>query len=991
LETLIERDGAGKPQAVVGPYGQRTVLYLNGDGYLWKVVNPACETNQYGYGTGGLLTSATDRRGYTSTLSHDGEGRVTNAVDAVGGGYTLWRGEPYHPGVVGWAPDRVGYYVEVIWPEGQTSSHGMYTLSSGVRYRDIEWPDGTRVESWGTPYSETQSFVTAEAEWTVRRTPDARFGMTAPVNQEKRVKLPSGLMWTGGEERLVGLAEGGDPLNVLWVTNTVTSNGRKAVLSYTAGDRKLKVTSPTGRQGEATLDAKGRVVAVEMPGFYPLSVTYDADGRPVTLTQGAGALARVAQFGYETNGYLRVVTNGLGERVELRSDSIGRVTNVVLADDGVIGLRYDRSEDVVGVTPPEREEHALGYSGVHLLTNYVPPLVGSATNAQRWTYNLNRQLTGVSRADGTIITNVYDPQGRLSAAAWPGERLSVSYDVQSRVSEVTASNGAIVNYGYDGFLLTNVVVGGPGVAGQLGFAYNADLWLTSLAVNGVAVPYGRDSDGLLTRAGELRLNRRADNGFLTNTVLGNVRDVRSFNGFGELAQYTASSHSTNLLDVAYAHDLLGRITSRVETIQGETKTYGYSYDVRGQLVQVTTNGTVYSQYDYDANGNRTNALVAVVARTAVHDAQDRLLTNGTTVYQWDANGTLTKRIAVGQSTAYRYDAVGHLLMVSSAATVVEYELDALGRRTGKKVNGAVQRRWLYQSFLKPAAESDGAGNVVARFVYATGVNVPDYMVKTGRTYRVVKDHLGSVRLVVDVQTGAVVQRMDYDEWGRVLQDTNPGFQPFGFAGGIYDPDTGLVRFGHRDYDPETGRWTAKDPILFRGGTVSLYTYCRNCPVSACDPTGLQTRAPTLAEQSAIQGAVDALGSFDVSARWAQTLTKRNVVIDTTTPPTEPKTGGQARGYVILPKDDSPPDKNDPNANTIYVYDYVFTEEGQPSVIYDDSTGNGTDANGLLVDVLVEEEAHLRYGGDSIHSWIEQYIRRLVIEMRREYNAKHRCR
>jgi RHS repeat-associated protein len=80
--------------------------------------------------------------------------------------------------------------------------------------------------------------------------------------------------------------------------------------------------------------------------------------------------------------------------------------------------------------------------------------------------------------------------------------------------------------------------------------------------------------------------------------------------------------------------------------------------------------------------------------------------------------------------------------------------------------------------------------------------------------------------------------MDYDEWGNVLADTNPGFQPFGFAGGLYDPDTGLIRFGARDYDPESGRWTAKDPIQFAGGAPNLYSYVRNDPVNRIDPTGL---------------------------------------------------------------------------------------------------------------------------------------------------------
>lgn len=111
------------------------------------------------------------------------------------------------------------------------------------------------------------------------------------------------------------------------------------------------------------------------------------------------------------------------------------------------------------------------------------------------------------------------------------------------------------------------------------------------------------------------------------------------------------------------------------------------------------------------------------------------------------------------------------------------------------------------------------------------------MVKGGITYRFITDQLGSVRLVVNSQSGEIAQQLRYDEFGVVLEDTNPGFQPFGFAGGLYDSDTGLVRFGARDYDPHTGRWTSKDPIRFGGGDSNLYGYVLGDPVNFIDPTG----------------------------------------------------------------------------------------------------------------------------------------------------------
>src|SRR5207237_2088435 len=94
-----------------------------------------------------------------------------------------------------------------------------------------------------------------------------------------------------------------------------------------------------------------------------------------------------------------------------------------------------------------------------------------------------------------------------------------------------------------------------------------------------------------------------------------------------------------------------------------------------------------------------------------------------------------------------------------------------------------------------------------------GQTVPQYMLKAGQIYALIHDHVGSIRAVV-ASDGTIVQRIDYDEFGLVTTDTAPGFQPFGFAGGLQDIDTGLVKFGVRDYEPSTGRWTSKDPLVF---------------------------------------------------------------------------------------------------------------------------------------------------------------------------------
>jgi RHS repeat-associated protein len=370
--------------------------------------------------------------------------------------------------------------------------------------------------------------------------------------------------------------------------------------------------------------------------------------------------------------------------------------------------------------------------------------------------------------------------------------------------------------------------------------YDTDFRVATESVNGGnSVTFQYDPDSLLTGSGALTLTRHAQHGLLTGTTLGNVTDTYTYSTFGELSTYQANYSGSPVLGMTYTRDALGRITQKVETIGGVTTTTVYGYDTAGRLTDVTVNGTLTAHYEYDANGNRLSVMrpdTGTVSGT--YDAQDRLTTYGAVSYSYSANGDLQTATSGGQTTTYAYDVFGNLTSVTlPSGTQIEYVIDGQNRRIGKKVNGVLTQGFLYGGQLRPVAELDGTGTVVSRFVYGTKVNVPNYMVKAGVTYRIVTDHLGSVRLVVDTATGTITQRLDYDEFGQITQDTAPGFQPFAFAGGLYDPDTKLTRFGARDYDAFTGRWTAKDPIGFGGGDASLYAYAEGDPINRLDPDG----------------------------------------------------------------------------------------------------------------------------------------------------------
>jgi RHS repeat-associated protein len=159
------------------------------------------------------------------------------------------------------------------------------------------------------------------------------------------------------------------------------------------------------------------------------------------------------------------------------------------------------------------------------------------------------------------------------------------------------------------------------------------------------------------------------------------------------------------------------------------------------------------------------------------------------------------------------------------------------QRVAKLINGEVVEKYLWANLTTLLAIYNPDDSLKQRFEYATQ-RMPISMSMGNDKYYLHYDQIGSLRAISD-NSHHIIKEITYDSFGNILTDSNPTFTiPFGFAGGLYDADTKLTRFGYRDYDAFVGKWTAKDPIGFDGGDSNLYGYVLGDGVNFVDPSGL---------------------------------------------------------------------------------------------------------------------------------------------------------
>lgn len=818
--TSIRRDDQGNPTAIVAPGGQTTGLKVNEAGYLSEIVCPLEKKTSLEYNRDGLLTKLTDHKGNEHIFTYDESGLLIRDKDPSGGFSELSRKVEYN-----------SYEVDVTTAEGRVSNYKVEydyqgignvrrvnTDASGAQTQIIIKNDGTREVTYpdGTVITVVQG-------------PDPRplLGMRVPVTKKLTITSPQGLSSEVTRERTLEMADPEAPFGITKMTDVVTENGRTYTTTYDIDKDKQMVTitstTPEGRETISILDWHGRVIEESTPGLAPIKYSYNAKGHLERVEQGD----QILEYTYDDMNRLKTLTDAAGAEFRYDYNGADLLTAIRMPGGETYKFSYDANGNTTGITMPSGVTHQLDYTEVDLPESYQPP----GNNSYEKSYNRDRMLTQLTLPSGRKVKYEYDEGGRITGINY--HPVATTFDYQDLTNRVTGieSNGVDYTFVYDGSLVTEMTVSGE-VYGSYSYSYNDDFNLLGITLDGgKEVHLDYDRDGLLTKYGPFEIRRGEPTGAPSKITNVSMTITYGYDNFGRPNKriHEVDGKQIYTLDIAYDHT--GLIKEKDEEVAGTEISYRYTYDANKQLTGVS--GTAAESYAYDENGNRLQP-------TAHYDAQDRLTSLNGVNYEFDVDGFLAKR----GSDIFEYTAQGELSKATLANDKeIFYTYDGLNRRVARSVvedtyGEQVTEQYLYGNPGNPfqvTAYRDSSG--LSQYYYDQNNYL--FAIEQGdQWYYVATDQQGTPRVISDA-SGDVIKIMNYDSFGKLISDSNPAFKlPIGFAGGITDPDTQLVHFGLRDYDPAAGRWTARDPILFNGQQGNLYVYVGNNPVNLRDPSGL---------------------------------------------------------------------------------------------------------------------------------------------------------
>ncbi|MDH6223612.1 putative T7SS-secreted protein [Streptomyces sp. MJP52] len=859
-----------KPDAAPGTVVVRYGYDLRGR--LVEVVNSSGKPLRFAYDDEDRIDSWTDRNGTTFTYVYDDEGRVTRTEGSDGfqsgtltydndsrvttytnslgrtsvhrydeRGHVIEETDPLG-NVTRTVRDRLGRAVEVTDPLGRTTS---YTFDDVGRMTGINMPDGSSARSvlneLGLPLEVEEP---NGGVW--RHTFDDRGNLLSTIDPlgactrytyDDTGRLRSVVDALGGARHVTPNAAG------LPVAVT-DERGRTTTVRRDTFGRPVEITDPLGRTTRLGWTVEGLPAWRQNPDGGRETWVWDGEGNPLSHTDLNGATTRhtfthfdtpttrvspdgsTTAFVHDTELRLARVTDPRGLTWSYDYDPAGRLVSETDFNGRTVRYVHDAAGSLVSRT------NGAGQT-VHYIRDTMGRVVtrhaADGTELTRYTYDAAGRLVRASEGHSEVVLS-YDELGRILSESVDGRTTSYAYDALGRRTKRVTPSGLTTWWLYDE---TGRPVELRSEAGTLTFAYDEA---------GQEVTRRLDSEIALSQSWD-------EAGRLTSQTL----------------NHTPADASRQLLQHrSYRYRPDDRLTE-IRDLTSGTRRFGL--DPGGRPISVQAAGWAES-YAYDASGSLTEASAPGHASPGSRVLEGTLLRRaGRTSYEYDGQCRLVarvRRLLNGQRRQWRYswDEDDRLTeVVSPDGAVWRYSYDALGRRTAKyrvdeKASGDERVVFAWDGTV--LAEQRTEDGEVTTWEYEPGTHRPlaqlnhrPLVREPGRSalsqldgstdgppllHAVITDPLGTPTELVS-PAGELVWQMRTTLWGAAVPSFSDTVEcPLRFPGQYADEESGLHHNYFRLYDPETGHYTAPDPLGLAAGP-NPHRYVLD-PLTWADPYGL---------------------------------------------------------------------------------------------------------------------------------------------------------
>lgn len=843
-------DDKGNILTITDPNGNVSINEYDEKGNLIKDIDPEGNITTYSYDSAGNLIGKIDPLGNKTTYTFDRYGNLINETDPVG------NTTKYTYDING---NRTSMTIT------RTTTQGLETLSTYYEYDSMNrliktvYPDGT---STTTEYNSIGK-KSVEID---------RLGRRTEYKYDNAGNLVRKIYPDGTEETYTYDAEG----------NRLTSTDRSGMTikyEYDAVGNLIKTIYPDGTSTETVYDPVGRIKEVIDRRGNKTAYTYDSVGNCISVTD---ALGNTTIYEYNELNQMVKMIDAKGNITEYEYNKLGLRTRIIFPDGTTYCLEYDAAGNIINETDQAGLTTRYEYDELNRLVK----VIDSMGNETVYTYDEAGNILSVTDANGnttryeynqlgqrikTILplgmeeTYTYDVLGNLlSVTDFNGNTITYEYDINNRMIKKTFPDGSTETYTYTETGNKETITTGEGTTRyvyddnerlirieypdgtEIKYTYDEEGNRTSVTVPSGTTRYTYDElnrlttvidpDGGITRYVYDANGNRSSVIYPNNTVTEYTYD--SLNRLTELVNRKADG--TIISSYRY---ILGPKGNRLKVEENNGRKVEYEYDELYRLIEERIFDPIegYStiSYTYDAVGNRLTRNVDGVTIRYTYDDNNRLITEGETIYSYDDNGNMIGKIDFDGVINYFYDYQNRLIKVKTMDSTIEYKYNTTGIRTSVNVNGNIVNYLIDENrdYAQVLEERDNSSNLLASYIY--GDDLISLNRGTGKSYYHY-DGLGSTRALTN-NAGTITDTYTYDAFGLLLKKTGDTENNYLYTGEQYDPNIGFYYLRARYMNPCIGRFINMD--IWEGNiydpvTLHKYLYANADPVNHIDPSGM---------------------------------------------------------------------------------------------------------------------------------------------------------